>query len=83
MDLGGGLPSDGDETRRPAAAGRIEDPSERGWATEWIGAILAREKVEITPEVKDSSVVGTDISLRRRGRSGTPTALLSLLHRTL
>jgi len=27
--------------------------SERGWATEWIGAILAREKVEITPEVKD------------------------------
>ena len=31
----------------------IDDASERGWATEWIGAILAREKIEITPEVKD------------------------------
>ncbi|MDD1523668.1 TraG/VirB4 family ATPase, partial [Bradyrhizobium sp. WBAH30] len=52
-DLGGGL-SDGDENPvalQPLAW--IDDPSERGWATEWIGAILAREKVEITPEVKD------------------------------
>jgi type IV secretory pathway VirB4 component len=52
-DLGGAL-SDGDENPvalQPLAW--IEDPSERGWATEWIGAILAREKVEITPEVKD------------------------------
>jgi type IV secretion system protein VirB4 len=31
----------------------IDDPSERGWASDWIGAILAREKVEITPEVKE------------------------------
>ncbi|MDF0579276.1 conjugal transfer protein TrbE [Bradyrhizobium yuanmingense] len=52
-DLGGAL-SDGDEdpvALQPLAW--IDDPSERGWATEWIGAILAREKIEITPEVKD------------------------------
>jgi type IV secretion/conjugal transfer VirB4 family ATPase len=52
-DLGGAL-SDGEENPialQPLAW--IDDPSERGWATEWIGAILAREKIEITPEVKD------------------------------
>ena len=52
-DLGGAL-SDGDENPvalQPLAW--IDDASERGWATEWIGAILAREKIEITPEVKD------------------------------
>ncbi|SDO66238.1 conjugal transfer protein TrbE [Afipia sp. GAS231] len=52
-DLGGAL-SEGNENPvalQPLAW--IDDPSERGWATEWIGAILAREKIEITPEVKD------------------------------
>ncbi|WP_316206123.1 conjugal transfer protein TrbE [Bradyrhizobium sp. SZCCHNR3058] len=52
-DLGGAL-SEGDESPialQPLAW--IDDPAERGWATEWIGAILAREKIEITPEVKD------------------------------
>ncbi|MGY2805594.1 conjugal transfer protein TrbE [Bradyrhizobium sp. USDA 4506] len=52
-DLGGAL-SDGDD--KPVALqplAWIDDPSERGWATEWLGAILAREKIEITPEVKD------------------------------
>jgi type IV secretion system protein TrbE len=52
-DLGGAL-SDGNENPvalQPLAW--IDDPSERGWATEWIVAILAREKIEITPEVKD------------------------------
>ncbi|WP_407114102.1 conjugal transfer protein TrbE [Bradyrhizobium sp. LMG 9283] len=50
----GGASSEGDENAvalQPLAW--IDDPTERGWATEWIGAILAREKVEITPEVKD------------------------------
>ncbi|MBR1002967.1 type IV secretion/conjugal transfer VirB4 family ATPase [Bradyrhizobium japonicum] len=52
-DLGGAL-SEGDENPvalQPLAW--IDDSAERGWATEWICAILAREKVEITPEVKD------------------------------
>lgn len=52
-DLGGAL-SDGDHNPvalQPLAW--IDDSMERGWATEWLGAILAREKIEITPEVKD------------------------------
>lgn len=52
-DLGGAL-SDGDD--KPVALqplAWIDDSMERGWATEWLGAIVAREKIEITPEVKD------------------------------
>ncbi|MCA1365356.1 conjugal transfer protein TrbE [Bradyrhizobium sp. IC3069] len=52
-DLGGAL---SDESENPIALqplAWIDDSVERGWATEWIGAILAREKIEITPEVKD------------------------------
>ncbi|OAF14605.1 conjugal transfer protein TrbE [Bradyrhizobium neotropicale] len=52
-DLGGALSEGGDQPVALQPLAWIDDPSERGWATEWIGAILAREKVEITPEVKD------------------------------
>ena len=33
---------------------RIDRPDERSWAAEWIAALLAHEKVPVTPEVKDS-----------------------------
>lgn len=52
-DLGGGL-TEGSETSvalQPLA--RIDDPAERAWAADWIGAILTRERVAITPEVKE------------------------------
>lgn len=52
-DLGGDL-TEGDETAvalQPLA--RIDVPSERAWAADWIAAILAREGITITPEVKD------------------------------
>lgn len=52
-DLGGALSDGGDQPVALQPLAWIDDPSERGWATEWIGAILAREKIEITPEVKD------------------------------
>ncbi len=32
----------------------IDDPATRSWAAEWIGALLAHEKVSVTPEVKES-----------------------------
>ena len=32
----------------------IADPTERSWAAEWIGALLAHEKVVVTPEVKEA-----------------------------
>jgi len=52
-DLGGGL-TDGSETSvslQPLA--RIHDVPERAWAADWIVAILMREGVAITPEVKE------------------------------
>lgn len=52
-DLGGDL-TEGDEAAvalQPMA--RIDAPSERAWAADWIAAILAREGITITPEVKD------------------------------
>jgi type IV secretion system protein TrbE len=33
---------------------RIDRMDERAWAAEWIGALLAHEKVVVTPEVKDT-----------------------------
>ncbi len=32
----------------------IDNPAERSWAAEWIGALLAHEKVVVTPEVKEA-----------------------------
>ncbi|BEV47137.1 conjugal transfer protein TrbE [Afipia carboxidovorans] len=52
-DLGGGL-TDGSETSvslQPLA--RIEETAERAWTGDWIVAILIREGVAITPEVKE------------------------------
>src|SRR5207302_3374705 len=52
-DLGGAL-SDQDEAGvalQPLA--QIDDPAERNWAGEWLAAVLAREGVAVTPEVKD------------------------------
>lgn len=52
-DLGGGL-TEGDEASvslQPLA--RIHDTYERAWAADWIVAILMREGVAITPEVKE------------------------------
>ena len=32
----------------------IDDPAERSWAAEWIGALLAHEKAVVTPDVKEA-----------------------------
>ncbi len=32
----------------------IDDPAERSWAAEWIGALLDHEKIALTPEVKET-----------------------------
>ena len=52
-DLGGGL-TEGDEfsvSLQPLA--RIHDTYERAWAADWIVAILTREAIQITPDVKE------------------------------
>jgi type IV secretion system protein TrbE len=47
IDLG----AEGAVSFQPLA--RIHDESERSWAAEWIGGLLAHENVDLTPEVKD------------------------------
>ncbi|HEY5237518.1 MAG TPA: conjugal transfer protein TrbE [Rhizomicrobium sp.] len=46
------LGSDGTLAFQPLTA--IDDPAERSWAAEWIGTLLAHEKVAVTPEVKEA-----------------------------
>jgi type IV secretion system protein VirB4 len=52
-DLGGALTDGGEEAVYLQPLARIDDHSERAWAAGWIAAILAREGVTITPEVKE------------------------------
>lgn len=52
-DLGGALSQDASEPVALQPLAWIDDTAERAWATDWIASILAREKIEITPEAKD------------------------------
>ena len=52
-DLGGGLTEDSDASVSLQPLARIDEPHERAWAADWIGAILLREGIAITPEVKE------------------------------
>ncbi|MEO0995303.1 MAG: conjugal transfer protein TrbE, partial [Pseudomonadota bacterium] len=52
-DLGGGLTEGSDASVSLQPLARINVASERSWAGYWIAAILAREGVAITPEVKE------------------------------
>ena len=52
-DLGGALSEDAAEPVALQPLARIDEAAERGWAAEWIAAILAREKISVTPEAKD------------------------------
>ncbi|MGY2909152.1 conjugal transfer protein TrbE [Bradyrhizobium sp. URHC0002] len=52
-DLGGALSESASEPVAMQPLAMIDDAAERGWAAEWIVAILAREKIDITPEAKD------------------------------
>jgi type IV secretory pathway VirB4 component len=46
------LGSDGTLAFQPLVM--IDHPAERSWAAEWIGTLLAHEKVPVTPEVKEA-----------------------------
>ena len=52
-DLGGALSDGASEPVALQPLALIDDAAERGWAAEWIAAILAREKIDITPEAKE------------------------------
>lgn len=53
QDLGGGLSDDGESSVALQPLGWIDDEVERGWAAQWVANILAREKIAVTPEVKE------------------------------
>jgi type IV secretion/conjugal transfer VirB4 family ATPase len=52
-DLGGALANKVDEPVALQPLGRIDEAGERAWAAEWIAALLAREGLTITPELKE------------------------------
>jgi type IV secretion system protein TrbE len=52
-DLGGGLTDGADSSVSLQPLARIHDTYERAWAADWIVAILLREGIAITPEVKE------------------------------
>jgi type IV secretion/conjugal transfer VirB4 family ATPase len=52
-DLGGGLTESSETSVNLQPLARVGDLAERGWAADWIAAILKREGVPITPDVKE------------------------------
>ena len=52
-DLGGGLTEGSEASVSLQPLARIDDAYERSWAADWIAAILMREGMTITPEVKE------------------------------
>jgi type IV secretion system protein VirB4 len=52
-DLGGALSDSASEPVALQPLAMIDHAAERGWAAQWIAAILSREKINITPEVKE------------------------------
>ena len=52
-DLGGALSEDVAEPVALQPLSRVDDAGERAWAADWIAAILARESITITPELKE------------------------------
>ncbi len=52
-DLGGALSEALSEAVALQPLARLHEPAERAWAADWIAAILSREGIVVTPEVKE------------------------------
>src|SRR5271154_1325066 len=52
-DLGGAIAGETSEFVCLQPLAGIGDVAERGWAAEWISSILARERIDVTPEAKE------------------------------
>lgn len=73
-----GLGADAGDTLAFQPLRRIDDATERSWAAEWIAALLAHERVIVTPEVKDAvwSALGSLASAPPEERTLTGLTLL-------
>ncbi len=54
LGIGGASGVDGGDGLAFQPLRRIDKASERSWAAEWIGALLAHERVLVTPEIKEA-----------------------------
>lgn len=52
-DIGGVLSGESSEFVQLQPLAAVDDSSERAWAADWIGAILGRERIEVTPEARE------------------------------
>ena len=52
-DLGGALSEASGDAVSLQPLARLHEPAERAWAADWIAAILSREGIVVTPEVKE------------------------------
>jgi type IV secretion/conjugal transfer VirB4 family ATPase len=52
-DIGGVLSGESTEFVELQPLAAIDDSSERAWAADWIGAILGRERIEVTPDARE------------------------------
>ena len=52
-DLGGGLTGGSADSVALQPLSRIDEVAERAWAADWIVAILMRETIQVTPDVKE------------------------------
>jgi len=52
-DLGGALAQDENDPVALQPLARVDEPSERAWAAEWVATLLEREGVTVTPDLKD------------------------------
>ena len=84
-DLGGALAeASGDPVALQPLAG-IDAREERGWAADWIAAILARENVAVTPSVKEHRLVGALVARHRaasRAHADRPLGPAAVLDRS-
>jgi len=73
-----GLGADAGDTLAFQPLRQIDDATERSWAAEWISALLAHEKIIVTPDVKDAvwSALASLASAPPEERTLTGLALL-------
>ena len=75
-DLGGGLTDGAGDSVSLQPLARIDDAAERAWAAEWLAAILTREGVTITPEVKEHLWSALTSLASRAGRASARSPAL-------
>ncbi|MBN9506899.1 MAG: conjugal transfer protein TrbE [Altererythrobacter sp.] len=78
QDLGGMLADEAGDGVQLQPLARIDDPAERAWAAEWLGAILTSEGVAVDPQAKEHiwSALGSLASAPIAERTLTGLAVL-------